>query len=137
MKKIIITGGKGFLGSRFAKMWSNKYEIKALGSKDLDVTNEDAVMKYILEEKPDYVIHAAGILNQQFCIDNSEKARAVNVDGALYVAKACKKVGAKMVFTSTEQLFDGSEEMCIRDSIKTLVRYRKGGMLFNEIFKFC
>ena len=110
MKKIIITGGKGFLGSRFAKMWNNKYEIKALGSKDLDVTNEDAVMKYILEEKPDYVIHAAGIPNQQFCIDNSEKARAVNVDGALYVAKACKKVGAKMVFTSTEQLFDGSEE---------------------------
>ena len=89
---------------------SNKYEIKALGSKDLDVTNEDAVMKYILEEKPDYVIHAAGIPNQQFCIDNSEKARAVNVDGALYTAKACKKVGAKMVFTSTEQLFDGSEE---------------------------
>ena len=59
MKKIIITGGKGFLGSRFAKMWNNKYEIKALGSKDLDVTNEDAVMKYILEEKPDYVIHGS------------------------------------------------------------------------------
>ena len=50
MKKIIITGGKGFLGSRFAKMWNNKYEIKALGSKDLDVTNEDAVMKYILKK---------------------------------------------------------------------------------------
>lgn len=109
-KKMIITGGKGFLGSRFEKMWRHKYEIRALGSTDLDVTDIDKVMKYITDERPDYVIHLSGIPNQQFCIAHPEKAYAVNVLGALYVAKACKECGAKLVFTSTEQLFNGSKE---------------------------
>ena len=110
MEKIVITGGGGFLGSRFTKMWKNKYEILSPDSDVLDVTDEGVVMDYIEREKPDYVIHTAGIPSQQFCIDNPKKARAVNVDGALYVAKACKNVGAKLIFTSTEQLFDGSTE---------------------------
>ena len=56
------------------------------------------------------MIHAAGIPSQQFCTEHPEKAHAVNVDGALYMAEACKRTGAKMVFTSTEQLFNGSPE---------------------------
>lgn len=110
MKKIVITGGSGFVGSRFKKMWQGKYEILALSSRDLDVTNQAAIDQFMDEEKPDYVIHAAGIPSQQFCTEHPEKAHAVNVDGALYMAEACKRTGAKMVFTSTEQLFNGSPE---------------------------
>lgn len=108
--KILITGGKGFLGTRFKKMWENKYDIYTPGIQELDITDELKVDSYITELKPDYVIHAAGIPSQQFCIDNPEKAQAVNVDGAIYVAKACDKVNAKMVFISTEQVFNGSKE---------------------------
>lgn len=110
MKKIVITGGSGFVGSRFKKMWQEKYEILALSSRDLDVTDQAAIDQFMDEEKPDYVIHAAGIPSQQFCTEHPEKAHAVNVDGALYMAEACKRTGAKMVFTSTEQLFNGSPE---------------------------
>ncbi|MDO4168671.1 MAG: sugar nucleotide-binding protein [Lachnospiraceae bacterium] len=110
MKKIVITGGSGFVGSRFKQMWKSKYDILALSSKDLDVTSQEAIDIFMDQEKPDYVIHAAGLANQQFCIDHPEKAYAVNVSGALYMAKACKRVGAKMIFTSTEQLFNGSSE---------------------------
>lgn len=110
MKKIVITGGSGFVGSRFKKMWQGKYEILALSSTDLDVTDQAAIDQFMDEEKPDYVIHAAGIPSQQFCTEHPEKAHAVNVDGALYMAEACKRTGAKMVFTSTEQLFNGSPE---------------------------
>ncbi len=110
MKKIVITGGSGFVGSRFKKMWQEKYEILSLSSRDLDVTDQAAIDQFMDEEKPDYVIHAAGIPSQQFCTEHPEKAHAVNVDGALYMAEACKRTGAKMVFTSTEQLFNGSPE---------------------------
>ena len=110
MKKIVITGGSGFVGSRFKKMWQEKYEILALSSRDLDVTDQAAIDQFMEEDNPDYVIHAAGIPSQQFCTEHPEKAHAVNVDGALYMAEACKRTGAKMVFTSTEQLFNGSPE---------------------------
>lgn len=110
MKKIVITGGSGFVGSRFKQMWKGKYEILALGSKDLDVTSREAIDTFMDKEKPDYVIHAAGLANQQFCIEHPDLAHAVNVSGALYMAEACKRVGAKMIFTSTEQLFNGSPE---------------------------
>lgn len=110
MKKIVITGGSGFVGTRFKKMYEHIYDIKALGSKDLDVTNQEAVNEYMNREKPDYVFHFAGLANQQYCIDHPDKAYAVNVLGALYMAKACQRLGTKMVFSSTEQLFNGSQE---------------------------
>lgn len=110
MEKIVITGGKGFFGSRFKKMWDHKYQILAPGSKELDITNAVLVDEYIEKYQPDYVIHAAAIANQQFCIDHPERAYLINVEGALNVAKACRKVNAKLVFISTEQLFNGALE---------------------------
>lgn len=110
MQKIVITGGKGFLGSRFEKMWEGKYEIKALGSRDLDVADKEAVKSYMEREAPDYVFHAAAIPNQQFCMEHPERARAVNVEGALRMAEACRNCGAKLIFPSTEQLFNGNIE---------------------------
>lgn len=110
MKKIVITGGSGFIGTRFYQMYRHEFDIKALSSRDLDITDREAVFAYMREERPDYVFHFAGIPNQQFCIEHPQKAYAVNVSGALSMAEACREVGAKMVFASTEQLFNGSEE---------------------------
>lgn len=110
MQKILITGGRGFLGSRFKKMWKHKYEILNPGSKELNITDKDKVREYIISEKPQYVIHAAGIPNQKFCIENPELAQKVNVEGAIYVAEACKEVNAKLIFISTEQVFNGNVE---------------------------
>lgn len=110
MKKIVITGGSGFVGSRFKKMYEHKYDIKALSSRDLDVSNQKAVDDFMDKEKPDYVFHFAGLANQQYCIDHPDQAYAVNVLGTVYLAKACQRLNAKMVFSSTEQLFNGSQE---------------------------
>ena len=53
MKKIVITGGSGFIGTRFYQMYKHAFDIKALGSKDLDVTDKDAVDAYMDQEKPE------------------------------------------------------------------------------------
>lgn len=108
--KILITGGKGFLGSTFYRLFSSKYSILALGSKDLDVTDENRVYQALAEFKPDVLIHMAAKAETKFCEENAALAHRINVNGAIYAARACKKIGARMIFTSTEQIFNGNKE---------------------------
>lgn len=110
MKKILITGGQGFFGSRFTKIWDKNYEISNLSSKELDVTNIVNIEAIFKKIKPDYVIHAAGITSQEFCKNNPEIAYKVNVEGAFKVAKMCSKYNSKLLFISTEQIYSGNKE---------------------------
>ncbi|MDP0505835.1 MAG: NAD(P)-dependent oxidoreductase [Fusobacterium sp. JB019] len=110
MKKILLTGGDGFFCSRFKKEYENKYEIISTNRKSLDVTNKENVLKIFEKYRPDYVIHGAAIAVTDFCNDNPKIAYNINVEGALNVGKACKKIGAKLIFLSSEQVFNGNRE---------------------------
>jgi dTDP-4-dehydrorhamnose reductase len=110
MKKILLTGGNGFFCTRFTKKYQNDYEILSTDVPALDITDEKKVMETFKAFNPDYVIHAAAIASTDFCNNNPEIAHKVNVTGALNVAKACKEVNAKMVFISTEQVFNDNIE---------------------------
>ncbi|MBU3114082.1 SDR family oxidoreductase [Clostridium lacusfryxellense] len=108
MKKILLTGGNGFFCTRFALRYKNTYEILSASSSMLDITNEENVTEIFESFKPDYVIHAAAKASTEFCDKNPELAYKINVTGALNVAKACKKSNSKMIFLSTEQVFNGN-----------------------------
>ncbi|PKM57950.1 MAG: NAD(P)-dependent oxidoreductase [Firmicutes bacterium HGW-Firmicutes-3] len=110
MKKILLTGGLGFFCTRFTQKYQHTFQILSTDKDDLDITNESSVTETFKMFKPDYVIHAAAIAVTDFCNDHPELAYKINVQGALNVAKACKVVGAKMVFISTEQVFNGNLE---------------------------
>lgn len=110
MKKILLTGGNGFFCTRFTKRHQNNYEILSTDVPELDITNEKNVIEIFKRFKPDYVIHAAAIASTDFCNNNPEVAYKVNVTGALNVARACKEVNAKMVFISSEQIFNDNVE---------------------------
>lgn len=110
MKKILLTGGQGFFCTRFYERYKNEYKILSTGREDLDITDDIKVMQVFKEFKPDYVIHAAAIAVTDFCNEHPEIAQKINVDGAVNVAKACKEVGAKLVFISSEQVFNGNIE---------------------------
>ena len=110
MEKILLTGGNGFFCSRFAAEYKNAYEILCASSSMLDVTDELKVTETIINFKPTYVIHAAAIANTEFCDKNPDLAYRINVTGAINVAKACKIVHAKMIFISSEQVFNGNIE---------------------------
>lgn len=110
MEKILLTGGNGFFCSRFAAEYRDTYEILSASSSMLDVTDEFKVTQTIKNFKPNYVIHAAAIANTEFCDKNPDLAYKINVTGAINVAKACKEFNAKMIFISSEQVFNGNVE---------------------------
>ncbi|MBD1564675.1 SDR family oxidoreductase [Vibrio sp. S12_S33] len=109
-KKILITGAKGFFGTRFINRYQGEFKILGLDVEQLDITDNQAVVATFADFQPDYVIHAAAIAVTDFCNKHPDVAHKVNVQGAINVAKACKEHGAKLVFISTEQVFNGNPE---------------------------
>ncbi len=75
----------------------------------LDITNEAAVQKIITEISPDVVVHCAAWTAVDLAEDDDkvEKVRAINAKGTEYIAKVCKKLNCKMVYISTDYVFDG------------------------------
>lgn len=75
----------------------------------LDITNKEAVMNTIKSVKPDVVVHCAAWTAVDLAEDEDKQAKvkAINVDGTQNIADACKEVDAKMVYISTDYVFDG------------------------------
>lgn len=78
----------------------------------LDITDAAAVEKAISEAKPDVVVHCAAWTAVDAAEDeeNRPKVRAINVDGTQNIANVCKKLGCKMIYVSTDYIFDGQGE---------------------------
>ena len=75
----------------------------------LDITDKDKVQETIERLKPDAIIHCAAWTAVDAAEDEENKAKvhAINVDGTRYIAEAAKAVGAKMIYLSTDYVFDG------------------------------
>ncbi len=108
MKKILITGSSGFLGSRLAIHFKDKYDLLMPSHSELNVSREEAVKEYIEEHRPDVVIHCAALSNTWYCEQHPEESHRVNVQGTVRIAKACKLTGAKLVFMSSDQVYNGT-----------------------------
>ncbi len=110
MEKILLTGGDGFFGTRFRQYYRDRYEIFSTDKGDLDITDAAAVEATVARIQPQYIIHMAAIAVTDFCNKHPELAHKVNVEGAVNVARAAKRHGSKLVFISTEQVFNGNPE---------------------------
>lgn len=78
----------------------------------MDITDNDAVRNILTQNKPDVVIHCAAWTAVDLAEDEDkrDKVRAINADGTRYIAEVCKEIGAKMIYTSTDYVFDGQGE---------------------------
>ena len=78
----------------------------------MDITDKEAVEKSITDLNPDVVVHCAAWTAVDMAEDDDkvEKVRAINAGGTDNIAKVCKKIGAKMVYLSTDYVFDGQGE---------------------------
>lgn len=106
--KVLVTGANGQLGYDVIKRLDSE-GIDCLGTdvESLDITNEEQVKKFISEYSPDVVIHCAAYTAVDKAEDEKELCYSVNVLGTKYIAEACKETDAKMVYISTDYVFDG------------------------------
>ena len=108
MKKILVTGASGFVGSRFVARWRNEYTILAPSHAELDITDAGSVNNYFMYNSPDVVVHLAAISNTAYCEQHPDESYRVNVEGAVNVALASERWGAKLIFFSSDQVYNGT-----------------------------
>ena len=108
MKRLLVTGASGFMGSRVADFYRGKYEVCAPGHGELDITDEVGVIARFRDWRPDYVVHCAAISDIGQCDREPERSRRINVEGAVNIAKAAGLVGAKCLLCSSDQVYAGS-----------------------------
>lgn len=107
---VLVTGVKGQLGYDVVNELKKRgHEAIGVAIADMDITDGAAVDKVITEVNPDAVIHCAAWTAVDAAEDenNIPKVRAVNADGTRNIARVCKKLGCKMMYISTDYVFDG------------------------------
>lgn len=109
--KVLVTGVNGQLGYDVVREL-NKRNISCLGAdrNDFDITDEKKTKKFILTYIPDVIIHCSAYTAVDKAEDEPVLCRHVNVDGTRNIAEACKQIHAKMVYISTDYVFDGCKE---------------------------
>lgn len=108
---VLVTGAGGQLG------YDVCLELKKRGrpfyaptSSELDITDCEAVRRYMEQCRPDAVIHCAAYTKVDLAEDEPEKCWAVNVDGTRNLAQACRDLGCRMLYISTDYVFPGTGE---------------------------
>ena len=109
--KALVTGVKGQLGYDVVKEME-KRGIEAVGVdiEEMDITDPVAVKKVITEANVDAVIHCAAYTAVDAAEDNKEICNKVNVDGTKNIAEVCKELNIKMMYISTDYVFNGQGE---------------------------
>ena len=131
--KYLITGGHGQLGYDLIKELKKDInnEICAPTIEEMDITDQEQVNKIILDYKPNYIFHCAAYT----AVDKAEEDRSacylVNVEGTRNIAIAAQKVNAKIIYISTDYVFDGEgsephlvDEICEPKNLYGYTKYR-------------
>lgn len=106
---IVITGGSGLLGTELLKINS---EIVAPTHSEVNVTDYPSLLNYLSDNKPDILIHAAAIIDNRILEKEPNKAILTNIIGTANVAMACNILKIRLVYISTDYVYDGEHGNC-------------------------
>jgi dTDP-4-dehydrorhamnose reductase len=124
MKKIAITGSNGLLGQTLTNLLlkeSEVYEVVGLSRGDnrsgrddfdyrsVDITQEAALRKELLEIQPDFIVNTAAMTNVDACEDYKEECDLLNVEAVRYLADISKEINAHLIHISTDFIFNGTQ----------------------------
>jgi len=113
--KIAILG-VGFLGGKLVEFFSKRFNVVCADINPrsdlvnkIDATNKQEIENLLTVEKPDIVIDTIALSSYFVCENNHKLCRKLNFESAKYIAEACKKIDAKMIFISSSYIFDGEK----------------------------
>jgi dTDP-4-dehydrorhamnose reductase len=106
--KVMVLGASGLLGKALMREWKGD-ELQGLSSRDLDIRDPAKVRQVVEASRPHWIILSAAYTNVDACESDPDLAFAVNRDGAANVADAANLSGAKLLFISSDYVFDGSK----------------------------
>lgn len=111
-KRYLVTGASGQLGYDIIRELHERgeYNILAPTSKQMDITNREQVMNIVGNYKPDVIYHCAAWTAVDKAEDMENEVYNVNVNGTRNLTDAAISVGAKIVYTSTDYVFDGTKD---------------------------
>ncbi|MFH8119749.1 MAG: dTDP-4-dehydrorhamnose reductase [Candidatus Aenigmatarchaeota archaeon] len=140
--KILVTGSSGLLGIKVIDELSKNFDvIPSYSSKKLykeaikmDVTSWDDVKKVFSKVRPDVVVHTAAMTNVDSCEIDKRKAWVINAAGTKNVAEACKEFDSKLIYISTDYVFDGEKGMYKEEDKPNPINYYGFTKLKGEEF---
>ena len=127
--KILVTGSTGLVGSRIVELLSAKYQFENISrSTRVDIENKESVLSAISASDAQVVLHLAAKTNVDGCeTDKSSgetgEAWRVNVEGTRNVVRACLKTNKKLIYISTDFVFDGTKEAYSEEDIPNPVNW--------------
>lgn len=106
--KVLVTGAKGQLGTDLMnELKQQGMEGLGVDLDEMDITDAEACRRVILAAKADAVIHCAAYTAVDAAEDNVDLCRSINAEGTRNVAAVCREAGIKMMYISTDYVFDG------------------------------
>lgn len=126
--KVLVTGVNGQLGYDVIKrLKADNYECLGVDINDFDITDFDQTREFILNYNPDVIVHCSAYTAVDRAENDKDKCYAVNVIGSENIAKVCKEIDAKMVYISTDYVYDGKGDkpFDVTDKIAPLSVYGK------------
>jgi dTDP-4-dehydrorhamnose reductase len=107
--KVLVTGAGGMLAHALIDVLAERsHEVAPFTRGELDVTDAQRVHDVVAAEQPDAVVHCAAYSRVDDAEHAEDSATRINADGARHTALACRQVGARFVYPSTDYVFDGT-----------------------------
>jgi dTDP-4-dehydrorhamnose reductase len=111
--RVTLFGASGLLGQDLVQTLKAKDlagdQLTALSSKDADLRDQALVNQVVRDSRPDWILLSAAYTDVDGCESNRDLAFAVNCEGAVNVAQAARKAGSRLLFVSTDYVFDGTK----------------------------
>lgn len=127
MRKAIVTGSSGLLGRKLMSELGREYTcvgVSKSGENGLKVDiSQEAMYNLILKENPEIIFHTAAVSDVDYCEVNQKQAWETNVKGTENIIKACERTGAKLIYISSDFVFDGVKGMYKEEDDTNPVNY--------------